>query len=168
MSGPTKFTSITLLLISCTLPFSTTAQPLAGSFPESTAAQSPFFQQACPPDFPMPDIWERPGAGPIDLPSFAPVWLKSSFGWNRPLMFGSVPAEIVSGRFRQRAEAATRIPVSQMGRPACSAGFSPQAPRTKSLLMGNEHCSTLPFWGYGLKPALHREAAGLTTAENQS
>ncbi|GAB3833938.1 hypothetical protein GCM10028821_27810 [Hymenobacter jeollabukensis] len=54
----------------------------------------------------MPDIWERPGAGPIDLPSFAPVWLQSSFGWNRPLMFGSVPAEIVSGQFEQRAKVA--------------------------------------------------------------
>lgn len=107
MSSTLKLPSPAPLLTSCPLPLVTPAQQPAGSFPERTA--SPFsFQQLCPPDFPMPDIWERPGAGPIELPSFAPVWLTSSFGWNRPLLFGSVPAEIVSGRFRKPAEATPR------------------------------------------------------------
>jgi hypothetical protein len=52
----------------------------------------------------MPDIWERYGAGQIELHAFSPVWLKSSFGWNRPLIFGPVPAENVSWLLQKRAE----------------------------------------------------------------
>ncbi|SNR52150.1 hypothetical protein SAMN06269173_103324 [Hymenobacter mucosus] len=85
MSSTMRFPSQAPLLISCTLPLVTIAQQPAGSFHERTASHISF-QQSCPPDFPMPDIWERQGAGPIDIPSFAPVWLKSSFGWNRPLI----------------------------------------------------------------------------------
>lgn len=118
MSSTTRFKSQAPLLISCTLPLVTIAQQPAGSFRERTASHFSF-QQSCPPDFPMPDIWERQGAGPIDIPSFAPVWLTSSFGWNRPLIFGSVPAEIVSRRFRKLAIA--RKSVSRRAAGGCSA-----------------------------------------------
>lgn len=130
MSGTTRFTSKAHLLISRTLPLPIAAQHPAGSFQERAATEFSF-QQPSRPDFPMPDIWKRYGAGPIDIPSFAPVWLKSSFGWNRPLMFGSVPAEIVSRQFRKRA--VTRKFVSRRVVSECSAlrssALMPTAPR---------------------------------------
>jgi hypothetical protein len=102
-----KFTSQAPLLISCTLPLATVSQQQAGSFPER-AATNYSFQQSCPPDFPMPDIWKRQCAGRIDLDSFAPVWLTTCFGWNRPLIYGPVPAENVSGQLQKLAEATPR------------------------------------------------------------
>ena len=100
-----RFKSQAPLLISCTLPLVTIAQQPAGSFHER-AATNYSFQQLCPPDFPMPDIRKRQCAGQIDLHAFAPAWHPSCIGWNRPLIYGSVPAEIVSGRL-QKLVAAT-------------------------------------------------------------
>jgi hypothetical protein len=134
MSSTMRFTSQAPLLISCTLPLATIAQQPAGSFRERTASHF-FFQQSCPPNFPMPDIWEWQGAGPIDLPSFAPVWLKSSFGWNRPLMFGSVPAEIVSGQFHKLAETTARSRKKLSARSIKSSHF-PLIVRFQSALVG--------------------------------
>ena len=103
MSSTMKFPSQAPLLISCTLPLASVAQPPAGSFRERAA--TPFsFQQLCPPDFPMPDIRKRQCAEPIDLHTFAPVRHPSCIGWNRPLIYGSVPAEIVSGRLQLRPQ----------------------------------------------------------------
>ncbi len=102
-----RFPSQAPLLISCTLPLVTIAQQPAGSFHERTASHISF-QQSCPPDFPMPDIWKWQCAGQIDLPPFAPARLTSCFGWNRPLIFGPVPAEKVSWRLQQRVEATPR------------------------------------------------------------
>ena len=107
MSSTMKFTSQAPLLISCTLPLATFAQQPAGSFHER-AATNYSFQQLCPPDFPMPDIRKRQCAGQIDLHSFAPAWLTSCFGWNRPLIYGPVPAENVSGRLQKLVEATPR------------------------------------------------------------
>ena len=154
-----RFTSQAPLLISCTLPLATIAQQPAGSFHERTASHF-FFQQSCPPNFPMPDIWERQGAGPIDIPSLAPVWLKSSFGWNRPLMFGSVPAEIVSGRFRKLAEIMPRPRKPPRIRGAESL-YSLPTTRFRSALVGMMGIpAAFPI-------STSKEAACLTTAENQ-
>ena len=104
MSSTMKFTSQAPLLISCTLLLASIAQQPAGSFRERAAI--PFsFQQLCPPDFPMPDIWKRQCVEPIDLHAFAPAWLTSCFGWNRPLIYGPVPAEKVSWLLQKRVAA---------------------------------------------------------------
>jgi hypothetical protein len=103
-----KLKSQAPLLISCPLPLVPLAQQPAGSFPERTASLFSF-QQLCPPDFPMPDIRKRQGVEQMAFPSFAPAWLTSCFGWNRPLIYGPVPAENVSGRRQKRMEATLRI-----------------------------------------------------------
>lgn len=103
-----KLPSLAPLLISCPLPLVPITQQPAGSFHERTASHISF-QQSCPPDFPMPDIWNRYCAGQIDLHSFAPARLTSCFGWNRPLIFGPVPAENVSGLLHKPAKATPRI-----------------------------------------------------------
>ncbi|SNC76439.1 hypothetical protein SAMN06265337_3386 [Hymenobacter gelipurpurascens] len=155
MSSTMRFTSQAPLLISCTLPLATVSQQPAGSFHER-AAINYSSQQSCPPDFPMPDIWERQGAGPIELPSFAPVWLKSSFGWNRPLMFGSVPAEIVSGRSRKLTDTTPR----PRKRGVESLHSLPMT-RFRSALIG---MMGLPA---AFPTSTSKKAACLTTAENQ-
>ena len=155
MSSTMKFTSLAPLLISCTLPLASVAQPPAGSFREG-AATTFYFQQLCPPDFPMPDIWKRQCAGQIDSPAFAPVWLPSCFGWNRPLIYGPVPAENVSWQLQNLVEAPPRT-----HRTSSSGSCRPAAPPPitsfesgLSRLMGTHATAT------------SKKAVDLTTAEN--
>ena len=151
-----KFPSQAPLLISCTLPLVTIAQQPAGSFRERSATTY-FLQQSCPPDFPMPDIWKRQCAGPRETYSFTPIWLSSCFGWNRPLIFGPVPAEKISGRFQKLTE--DKLRTRQMpGLGAKSAHVAPML-RLRSVLRGT--MAHLP-----LQPAAtQKKAACLTTAE---
>ncbi|UOR05128.1 hypothetical protein MUN82_19595 [Hymenobacter aerilatus] len=131
MSSTTKLTSQAPLLISCTLPLAISTQQPAGSFPERTAI--PFsLPQSCPPDFPMPDIWKWYCTGPSETHSFAPIWLSSCFGWNRPLIFGPVPAEKISGRLQTLAEDKSR-PRQMLGTGDKSAHFAPMV-RLRSTL----------------------------------
>ena len=118
-----KFTSQAPLLISCTLPLATVSQQPAGAFPER-AATNYSSQQLCPPHFPMPDIRKRYCAGPMDLSSFAPAWLTSCFGWNRPLIYGPVPAEKVSWLLQKLVEATPRTRQTA-GRGICRPAAAP-------------------------------------------
>ena len=107
MSSTMKFTSQAPLLISCTLPLATVAQQPAGSFRERTATIFSF-QQLCPPDFPMPDIWKRQCAEQLDLHAFAPVLAYNLLRLEQTPDLRSFPAENVSGQFPKRAAATPR------------------------------------------------------------
>lgn len=158
MSSTTRFKSQAPLLISCTLPLATVAQPPAGSFRER-AATTYSLQQSCPPDFPMPDIRKRYCAGQIDLPSFAPVWLPSCFGWNRPLIYGPVPAEKVSWRL-QKMVAATPRPRKTPDLRARRLAALPSMARFRSAWIG---INSAP----APSQLTSKEVACLNTAENQ-
>ena len=155
-----KFTSQAPLLISCPLPLATITQPSAGSFRERAA--TPFsIPQLCPPDFPMPDIWNRKCAEPIDLHAFAPVLAYHLLRLEQTPDLRSFPAEIVPGQL-QKLAAATPRPRQTPGR---------GAPRIIALPTNGKIPISL---GWDDGPACHfppaqapSVAAGLITVENQ-
>ena len=150
-----KFTSQAPLLISCTLPLATVAQPPAGSFRERAA--TPFsFQQLCPPDFPMPDIWNRQCAEPIDLHAFAPVLAYNLLRLEQTPDLRSFPAENVSGQL-QKLDAATPRPARCPAAGLPESSHSPPIANFPSALAGM----------MGPPAQAPSVAAGLITVKNQ-
>ena len=160
MSSTMKFTSQAPLLISCTLPLASVAQPPACSFRERAA--TPFsFQQLCPPDFPMPDIWNRQCAEPIDLHAFAPVLAYHLLRLEQTPDLRSFPAEIVPGQL-QKLAAATPRPRQT---PSRGASLIVALPTNGKLPISlGEHDGTTRHFPPAQAPSV---AAGLITAENQ-
>ncbi|GAB3857234.1 hypothetical protein GCM10028822_30600 [Hymenobacter terrigena] len=109
----------------------------------------------------MPDIWNRQCAEPIDLHAFAPVWLTTCFGWNRPLIYGPVPAENVSGRLQKLAEATPRTRRT----PGSGASRIVAFPATGKRPISVDWDEGIPATSYWLNS--WRDATGLITAKIQ-